>query len=159
MYGVDPAQFKHWVIIPALKRIGLDEPNRVALVLGTCLKESLLQFVFQVPNGPARGFGQMEPATHKDLWVSYLAFQPELANKVRTLLPYYITPVPNPDELIGNANYAVGMIAVHYRRVKAALPSLDSFAMSRYWKQYYNTPIGKGDADEAQKHFETAVRT
>lgn len=159
---MDITQFKYRILVPTLTRIGLDETNRISLVLGTCLKESAnLTYVVQIPNGPALGFGQMEPATHADLWANYLAFRPELADKVRRLAGrtnnFEGDHPPAVSELIGNAAYAVAMVAVHYRRVPAALPPNEPYALAAYWKKYYNTALGKGDIVEALPYFTKAV--
>lgn len=160
---MDIIQFKYRILIPTLSRIGLDETNRVSLVLGTCLKESAnLTYVVQIPNGPALGFGQMEPATHADLWANFLVYRPELAAKIRKLVGHYgdsldDLPTPPVSELIGNAFYAVAMVAVHYRRVPVALPPNEPYALAAYWKKYYNTPLGKGDVQEALPYFMKAV--
>lgn len=159
MYGVDVAQFKNRIIVPTLTRIGLAETNRVSLVLGTCLHESHLTYVVQIPNGPALGFGQMEPATHADLWANFLAYQPELANNVRRLAGFREQSSPPASELIGNANYAVAMVAVHYRRIKAKLPPNEPRALAEYWKKYYNTALGKGTVEQALPHFQKAIAT
>lgn len=159
MYGIDVKQFKERVVAPVLNQIGLNEPARVSLVLGTCLHESHLIYLVQLPNGPALGVGQMEPATHSDLWDNYLRYQLPLAGKIRSLLPDYFAQGINPpvDYLIGNLNYAVAMIAVHYRRVKAALPDNSPTSLAQYWKAFYNTYQGKGTIEQALQHFEAAV--
>lgn len=157
MYGINPKQFKDRILQPALMRIGLAESNRISLVLGTCLHESRLTYVVQLPNGPALGFGQMEPATHRDLWDSYLRYQPELAEKVRRLAGEHGSGTPPAGEMIGNANYAVAMIAVHYRRVSAPLPLNEPLQLATYWKTYYNTSLGKGTVEQALPHFVEAL--
>lgn len=155
---MDAKQFKYRIAIPALTRIGLSEPVRVSLVVGTCLHESEgLQFVVQLPNGPALGFGQMEPATHDDIWRNFLAYKPELAAKVRALCGSFEGNMPPSSELIGNANYAVAMVAVHYRRLPAALPREEAYSLAAYWKQFYNTPLGKGTIEGAVKQFYRAI--
>jgi len=159
MYGIDVKQFKDRIVLPVLIRIGLAETNRISLVLGTCLHESHLQYVVQVPNGPALGFGQMEPATHRDLWENYLRYQPELAEKVLRLAGEYGSGSPPATELIGNANYAVAMCAVHYRRVRDPLPANEPRLLARYWKKFYNTPFGKGTIEQALPHFIKAIET
>jgi len=157
MYGIEPSDFKERIVLPSLAAIGLTEPNRVSLVCGTCMHESHLRHVFQVGGGPALGFGQMEPATHRDLWENFLRYQSELAAKVRTFVPHFDGYIPPLIELSCNARYAVAMVAVHYRRIKAALPPNEPKALAEYWKAYYNTVLGKGTVDLALPHFTKAV--
>jgi hypothetical protein len=41
------------------------------------------------------------------------------------------------------------MARIHYMRVPAALPKAgDVSGQANYWKQYYNTPLGKGKPQE-----------
>jgi len=164
MYGVDPRQFLKFVVIPTLQRIRLHSEVAVALTLGTCLKESLLKYVVQRPNGPALGFGQMEPFTHDDLWRTFLPQFPQLSAQVTRLTGYLEgLSVPPASELIGNAFYAVAMTRVRYYRVEEALPvfsehsDLNALSLARYWKKHYNTSEGKGNVEEALPHFQEAI--
>ena len=41
------------------------------------------------------------------------------------------------------------MCRVHYYRVSEALPEENDIeGMARYWKKYYNTPLGAGTEEE-----------
>jgi hypothetical protein len=94
-------------------------------------------------NGPARGFFQMEPATHDDIWTNYLAYHKPLAELVTALKS---SPAAKGSaELENNDLYAAAMARVHYKRAPGALPAAGNLqAMASYWKQYYNTPLGAG---------------
>lgn len=155
-YGIDPQQFRLHVVRPTLVRISLWSRDAENLVLGTCLKESLLQYIKQVGKGPALGVAQMEPATHFDLWENYLRYKSRLRANIVKVAGYFSTEFPDPGELIGNMNYAVAMCRAHYRRQTPPIPS-DAMGLAQYWKIYYNTAKGKGDVAEAVKHFEFAV--
>ena len=120
------------------------------LLLGTAIKESQnFKYKKQLGGGPAVSFFQMEPATHNDIWNNFLKYKPKLAKQVSDLLT---DPKANKvHELQFNDNYATAMARVHYLRAPAALPAFDDFsAQAAYWKQYYNTPLGKGTAKEYQ---------
>lgn len=48
-------------------------------------------------------------------------------------------------ELEQNDRYSCAMARIHFFRAPAALPRAgDVEEMARYWKQYYNTPLGAG---------------
>ncbi|WP_411992548.1 hypothetical protein [Agarivorans sp. DSG3-1] len=136
--------FRTQVIKPVLLKIG--GPNLAAeeLLLGTAVQESL-NFMYrrQVGGGPAKGYFQMEPATHDDIWDNFLKYRKGLAKDVISFLS---SPNANKiTELENNDKYAAAMARVHYMRVPAALPKAgDIKAQANYWKQYYNTPLGKG---------------
>lgn len=153
MYGLDPQQFRLLVIRPTLLHLELHSQAAENLILGTALQESNLKYLRQLGSGPALGVMQMEPATHDDIWKNYLAYQPDLAARIKSITRVAGAP-GSAAEMIGNLQYAVAMARVHYRRVAAPLPAAhDARALAAYWKQYYNTPLGAGTVDEAVKHF------
>jgi hypothetical protein len=148
-----PADFTRQIIDPALRALDLDPPAaRPAvrqLLLGTALQESLLRHLRQLPNrdgsrGPALGYFQMEPATHDDIWKTFLAFRPALAARMRALagLP---AGRPEAERLVGDSVYAAAMARLRYRRAPGRLPAAGDVAgMAVYWKLHYNTPLGRG---------------
>ncbi|WP_439598895.1 hypothetical protein [Falsiroseomonas sp.] len=151
--------FLEKVIDPALAALGLDEPEGRAgvrlLLLGTALQESGLKHLRQLANrdgsrGPALGYFQMEPATHDDIWATYLAFRKPLAARVLAvagLAPG--SPQPKAELLVQNHLYAAVMARLRYRRAPGALPAAgDVAAMGAYWKAHYNTALGRGRASE-----------
>lgn len=152
MYGLDPQHFRTLIIRPVLTQLQLHSPAAENLLLGTALQESQLKYLKQLGAGPALGALQMEPATHDDIWHNYLAYQPDLVSKLKSITRA-IGP-GNAAEMIGNLYYAVAMARVHYRRVAAPLPAaIDARGLAAYWKQYYNTPGGAGTVEEALPHF------
>lgn len=113
------------------------------LLLGTAIKESgNFKYRKQI-RGPALSYFQIEPETHDDIWENYLKYRPNLASTVKTFLSN-----PNADklfELENNDNYTVVIARISYKRAPEPLPMLDDLSsMAKYWKKYYNTPLGKG---------------
>jgi hypothetical protein len=162
---VNLSDIRDFVVVPGLKAINLAEPNRVQLVIGTGSVESggynYLDQTTPGP-GPAYGFWQMEKATHDDLWRNYIAYQPSAFRETlwrlagAQNLSSYIPPI---DTLHWNLRYAAAMCGVHYRRAKGALPVAgDARAMAAYWKQWYNTPLGKGTEAKALPYFQEACK-
>ncbi len=136
--------FRKTVIQPVLIRLGTVDLAAEELLLGTAVQESLnFMYRSQVGGGPAKGYFQMEPATHDDIWDNYLKYRKNVASTVVSFLSN-----PTADkilELETNDKYAAAMARVHYMRVSAPLPKAgDVAAQARYWKQHYNTPLGKG---------------
>ena len=164
MYGLDPRQFKQNIVIPVIDYLDYDQTitkaeTAIALVLGTCLKESLLKYLVQRPNGPALGVGQMEPFTHDDIWKTFLPGQFVLRQRILKILGRSAgdEKPPQARELVFNLEYAVAMTRVRYIRAQPPLPANVPLALAQYWKQHYNTGEGKGDVQEALKHFTFAV--
>ena len=156
MNRIEAYQFGRRVIRPALEHIGMYSDKAHVLLLGTALAESHLDYVQQFNGGPARGYFQMETATHDDIWDHFLEFRPELSAKVRALL---IEALPRGVQLEGNSYYAAAMARVHYMRVREHLPNADNpLAMAQYWKTYYNTELGAGTVEKALPAFDLASK-
>jgi len=136
------------LIAETLKDADLYSGDAVELLMGTSAQESHLGSYIHQINGPALGIFQMEPATEEDIWNNYLRYKSSLSAVVKTVM------TGNPNELAWNLKYAILMARIHYLRVKAGLPdSANVHAMALYWKQYYNTPLGRGTAKEFAKNY------
>lgn len=123
----------------------LSSPAAVELLVGTALKESGgLRWRRQLNGGPARGLFQMEQATHDDIWRTYLAYRPALADAIRSAF----TPAGGRlefEQVTDDDAYAAVMARLKYYRVPAPLPPAgDVQAQAVYWKTHYNTRVGKG---------------
>lgn len=146
-------QFRNLIIRPTLHRVGLHSPAAEKLLLGTAIAESRLQYVRQIVNGgaygPARGFFQMEPATHDDIWANYLRWNASLAGQIRRTSSYFVGLNPGADEMVANAAYACAMARAHYRRRPEPLPREDDlWGIACYWKDFYNTHLGAGTPEK-----------
>lgn len=126
------------------------------MLLGTVAQESGMgQYLHQI-KGPALGIYQMEPRTHKDIWVNYLKYHTSTREGVMT----FIAPASklysegvgfwsSASALMWNLNYATIMARLHYWRVAQPLPRAEDIdGMARYWKTHYNTFRGAGTRDE-----------
>lgn len=145
---LSPAQFKKFVVEPSLSALGsrYNSPAAVQLLMGTAIQESRLTYLHQLGGGPAVGVFQMEPATHEDIWLNFLAHRPVLAEKI---LEEGITLAAKPEEMAWNLRYAAVMCRVHYFRRPEDLPAFnDIHAQAAYWKEHYNTHLGAGTEEE-----------
>jgi len=133
--------------------------DAVALVVRTNVYESNLYHLQQRGGGPARGFSQTEISTALDLLGRYLArpSKAELRATISSILGY------DPVELAGNAdmldlqlrgNLILGIICcrLKYGTIPSPLPAKNErIAQGEYYKRFYNTSGGKGDAMEFAK--------
>ncbi len=150
---IDIDQFKEYVIDPTLETLGLYSVAASELLLGTAIQESRLTYLKQLGGGPALGVFQMEPATHDDLWENYLKYHGDLAALVEDLTHRGWQATAR--DMIRNLAYAVAMCRVHYLRVPEALPDAgDIEGHARYYKQYYNTPLGKATEEQYLENWE-----
>lgn len=133
----------------------VNSADAVELLMLTAAQESHLGSYITQINGPAQGIFQMEPATEEDIYDNFLAYQPSLegfVNRASLWQGFH----PSVGELIWNLKYAIIMCRVHYWRVKAPLPNLIS-GYAQYWKDYYNTSLGRGTVDEAIANYQRLV--
>ena len=132
----------------------INRKEAVELLMGTCAQESHLgKYRKQIGGGPALGIYQMEPATFGDIVKNYLSSKPVLREKIME-----VSGVKefNSKDLVQNDRLSTCMARVHYLRVKEGIPSsLDGQA--RYWKKYYNTPLGAGTEQEYMSNYKKLV--
>lgn len=151
---LDVTQFRTLIVRPALLHLGLHSPAAENLVVGTAVQESGLRFLRQMGDGPALGLFQIEPASHDDLWTNFLDYKPELANRLAGLM----TPRERRSQLVENPLYAAAVCRlIYFRRPQALPPADDVDGLAGYWKQHYNTPLGKGTAAEFAEKYRKHV--
>lgn len=139
------------LITETLKEISLHSDNARELIMGTFAQESNFKYVRQLGGGPALGYGQMEPATFNDIVVNFLRYKEDLMGKIMKASGVVTL---EPDMLVENKKLMICMTRVHYLRKTEPLPSYkDIWAMGNYWKQYYNTPKGKGTVKEFVENY------
>ena len=161
-------QFRQLVIRPTLEYLHPTIPyskEAEDLLFMTAAHESNLGAYLKQIGGPALGIYQMEPATHGDIWDSYLRYK----GTIHSL----IVDLDSPSELdlgvdndahsmlVYNLAYATAMARVHYWRVAEPLPRRIDFsthaqyliALGKYAKKYYNTEKGKATAQDYTDAF------
>lgn len=139
------------LIIRILKEFNLYSQEAVDLLLGTAAQESQFgRYIRQLGNGPALGIFQMEPNTEKDIWENFIKFKPELKTK---LFNKFHIDKPSSELLEYNLAYQIIMARIHYYRVRESIPKENLAGLAKYWKQYYNTPLGKGTPEEFIKNY------
>jgi len=116
------------------------DKNAVDLLMETCAVESDFMTYNKQIGGPALGIFQMEPDTLHDIRVNYIKYRPEL----REFLEGNLLDV----------EFAIIAARIHYMRVSTPIPST-RLLRAKYWKQYYNTHLGRGTVE---KYMEKAQR-
>jgi len=129
------------------------------LLLGTAAVESDLVHRRQLGGGPARGLWQMEPATADDIIRNYVYYTWArfvwLRGFVRdNCLEYFISlSHALAYHLERFDNFACAMARIHYLRVRDPIPT-ELVEIAKYWKDFYNTPLGAGTVDEFLEKWE-----
>ena len=129
--------------------------SAVNLLLGTCAQESHFgRFLRQLGGGPALGVFQMEPATLNDIWGNWINNRADFAQALAEM--GYDTP--RPSRLVYDMRYAAIMARIHYFRKPDPLPAWhDPYALGKYWKDHYNTHLGRGTVEEFEHNYRKYV--
>lgn len=159
---MNASQLRAYVILPALKPLGLWSLAAENLLVGTVAHESAGGKYLHQVRGPALGIYQIEPLTHFDVWANYLKYQTGLRDKVLGMVPAchlrhdsatgmeYATD----SMLITDLAYATVMARLIYRRRPEPLPAADDLpGLAAYWKAHYNTPLGAGTVEQFLAHM------
>ena len=122
--------------------MNLFSEDALEMIYRTGKAESGYRTLQQYGGGPALGFFQMEPATYRDIWENYVMYREKYRNKLYSLgfddskMDYC---------LMSNIGIQVAMCRLHYRRVPSALPKAEDLeGQAKYWKEHYNSHLGKG---------------
>jgi len=144
---------KKHIIAPALVAIGAYSDDRMDMVFVTGAVESDYTLIKQI-GGSAASWFQIERDTHDDLYrfIGNPKRQAILDGLIR-LTDGQLTF----KELGVNPFYAAACCAIRYMYEPSPLPKAGKrMAQAVYWKQFYNTPQGRG-TEEAFLERVTAV--
>lgn len=143
---MDKDLLEQYFIRPALEYLNMISQSAINLLLGTVAQESAMgQYVSQIGGGPAIGIYQIEPSTHRDVYLNYLDYRKELRDKI---ILFRVGQTMD-DHLRSSIFYQTLIARLIYYRTPDALPAADDLnGLARYWKFYYNTMSGDGTADQ-----------
>ena len=145
--GIDIDQFREFIIRPAIEYLDMWSVSAEELLLGTAIHESFIGRYIKQLKGPALGVYQIEPHTHKSIWTHYIKYREELVNKFLSIYPNIAEwkEEVNDELLIYDLKYSTMIARIIYYRHKEALPRAGNISgHAAYWKEYYNTELGKG---------------
>lgn len=107
------------VIAPTLKYLGVWTPAVEAFLLNTAINAPELGLFSARKEG--LGIFNITSAQHRDIWDRYLAFNPELASRIRGLASQRMF-LTNPDnELQTNLGYCTAIAWLLYKRSDMAV--------------------------------------
>lgn len=141
------------IVERTLADFGYYTPDSANLILGTIAQESAYGKYRKQINGPALGICQMEPATFNDIVNNFLKYHPDIVERIKSVCHVNVLSAP---DMVSNDQLAICMCRVHYLRQKGAIPTtIEGYA--QYWKQWYNTPLGKGTEQEFIRNYHLHV--
>lgn len=134
----------------------------IALLLGTAAKESNFKYVYQLGQGPARSYFQIEPATAIDVIINCIKGNKVLRNSLKLFTDLDVTNIEDnkywrnviADELIDNLKFAIFICRCCYYRQPFKLTDNETpESLAKYWKKYFNTIKGAGHEYEFVNNF------
>lgn len=157
MTGLNLSQIKHLWIRPALQAIGLDDPAHINIVTGIGLVESGYVWLEQLNGGPAKGFWQMEPETHDDIWKNSLPAPSR--SRIASGLNRLLCGQPHAAGLLVTLPlYGAAMCATKILLAPEPIPDADDpTGQARYHKRWYNSPLGSACALSNIPDFQAAI--
>lgn len=153
---INANQLRLNIVRPALEYLDPHIPYSETaenLLMGTAAQESRLGTYVVQHKGPALGIFQMEPATEEDIFENYLRYQPDIRQKVYAVY----TESMRSKNLTFNLLYAAVMCRISYYRHADPLPDNSPQALGEFWKKLYNTPQGKGSAEEFADNYNRLI--
>jgi len=149
-------QLRELIIKPALDDLQLYSDNAIELLLFTIAAESDGGTYLKQIKGSALGIYQIEPATYMDMWQRYLRSRGDIIMKLS--MNFQVTTIPSADRLVYDLRYATAMARLIYLRIKEPLPDAkDIDGLWKYYKEHYNTPLGKATRSKAVRKYHLFV--
>ena len=132
-------------------KIKLDSNPAIELLMGTWAVESNGgHFLKQLGGGPALSAWQIERVTYNDVIG-------RIPKHFRDVLSDTIgKPVADDDfpKIENNHKFAVQIARLKYYLIPEELP-YNTIERAKYWKKYYNTPLGAGTVDKYMSKYNT----
>lgn len=147
------------IITPTLKYLGqfnpvMDSMAARQFLLAIAAQESRCGRYFLQINGVAQGIWQVEPDTLHDLYANYLRYRKPLMHHINALR----APTLEARQLVACPLYCCAVARILLFRFPEKMPEFgDRDAMWAFYKQRYNTPLGKATQDEWDRHWKAYV--
>ena len=137
--GINPQDFRLYVARPTLKKLGKWSPSLENLLLGSAALASQLGMELKCDIGV--GVYKIRAELHHRVWDEFLAFDADLASKVRGFASQREF-LANPDmELAINLAYATAIAWGVYALNHADIPedANNTEALAKCWHQHFRT--------------------
>lgn len=152
--GIHPQHLHDHVVKPACIIVdGYYRPEVAQLMMGTCAQESVMgRFLQQHNNGPAHGIFQMEEPAFIDVWENYLKYKGNIENKI---IAVFGNRARSYSCITTDMLMAGVFCRLDFKREPQKIPSTgDIIGFAHYWKNYWNSKLGKGTVEEFVENFD-----
>ncbi len=152
-------QFRECIVAPVLQALNIRSKAFEELLVFTCAVESAGGTYVKQVNGPALGIYQIEPGPLNELWTTYILRKPDIVNLFS--LHFNVNRLPAPEDIISNLFLATATCVFYYQWKKVNPNDFVDATEEHLWeiyKQYYNTPAGKAEKDNAIKAYRKFIK-
>lgn len=160
--GIFAQDFKDAVIHPTLTQIDQWSPATEALLLGTAaIMSNLGSTLHTEQDNRQYGIYLTDKKTHRKVWDEYLAFDCDLASKVRGFASQRLFLVDPEQELVTNLAYATAIAWATYRISTKNLPQdpTNLPALAQCWFDHYPHPnINLAQQEKTIEYFVTNMQ-
>ncbi|MCR8921363.1 hypothetical protein NO559_01180 [Dasania sp. GY-MA-18] len=137
--NIDNTHLCQHVIAPTLHYLEMYSPAALHMLLGVAKQESAGN-PFCVDH-QGLGLYQISSAQHRSVWDNYLAFQPDLASRVRGLASQHQFLKDPDSELITNLRYSTAIALMIFLQSEADAKKLQTEPLNPYWHKLYHEEI------------------
>lgn len=155
---------KEQVIEPTLKYLNDLNDSTVDLLLGTAAVETSLSPLGSMPykecGTETNGIGlfNITPQNHTEVWDKYLAFDPDLASRIRGLASQRSFLTNPHTELSTNLAYATAIAWCIYQRSSVSLKNKESIKdLSLYWNAHFRQKDSKYNNSDFCSRFDKLI--
>ena len=146
--GIAACDLSQHVIRPTLLYLERHSATAEALLLGAAACQSALGSALDTPQG--HGLYRISEQSHQKLWDQHLAFDPELASRVRGLASQHAFLEAPHVELTVNLRYATAIAWLLVESEKLEMPAADDLpALGRIWCKVFQPQARQHDFLEA----------
>ncbi|WP_339672319.1 hypothetical protein [Dasania marina] len=138
--NIDNTHLCQYVIEPTLHYLEMYSPAASHMLLGVANQESAGNPFCEGHQG--LGLFQISSSQHRSVWDNYLAFQPDLASRVRGLASQHQFLKDPDSELITNLRYSTAIAWMIFLQSEADEKKSQHEPLNPYWHQLYHEQDG-----------------
>ena len=146
--NIDTAHLRQHVIEPTLQYLDMHSSSATHVLEGAASHESDCDPFSQQHQG--LGIYQISSEQHRNVWDQFLAFQPDLASKVRGLASQHQFLKDPDSELITNLRYSTAIAWMLFLQSEAAEKKSSQQPIRPYWHKLYEEEAEPADHRLAQ---------
>lgn len=138
--SIDAHSLEEQVIKPTLKYLNEISNASISLLLGTAAIETQLKPLSRSSKCSEHcgiGLYNITQQQHIDIWDNYLAFDPDLASRIRGLASQRIFLTNPHDELNTNLAYATAIAWCIYKQANLSLSGNSTQYLASCWSRYF----------------------